>query len=211
MTWNGDSLFPLGAAYQRGQELAQEIGEHMVGRIAGYPQDHGALAQAVYLAGHGDHLEIGTLFGGSAILAARIKQDYNLAGKVVCVDPMQGYYGKPDPFTGLLPSEELFWENAGKFGVTERMELVVARSKPWPLAAERRFASALIDGDHSPDGVRHDWQRANAQTSRYVVFDNYDKSFPGVRRTVRMAGQEEAWRCVLVYGISAVFERVQAC
>ena len=44
-------------------------------------------------------------------------------------------------------------------------------------------------------------------TDRYVLFDNYDRAFEGVRAAVRIAIEEQEWRPVLIYGISALFER----
>lgn len=206
--WNHDSLFTFSEAYLLGQELAVQIGERISGRIAGYAPDHGVLAQVVHNAGDGDHLEIGTLFGGSAILAALVKEKFGLDGKVVCVDPMTGYYGKPDPVSGEMASQDMFWENVARFGLNERIELIVSDSRQAQIADRRRFSSAFIDGAHDHDNVLADWNRVKRHATRYVLFDNYDNAFAGVREVVRIANEEHDWHCVLVYGISALFERV---
>lgn len=206
--WNHDSLFPLTEAYRLGQELAVQIGERITGRIAGYAPDHGVLAQVVQNAGDGDHLEIGTLFGGSAILAALVKEHYGLNGKIVCVDPMSGYYGKPDPITGKMATQDVFYENISRFDLSSRIELIVSMSSQAGLSDRREFKSAFVDGAHDHDNVLADWNRVKQHTTRYVLFDNYDRAFEGVREVVRIANEERDWRCVLVYGISALFERV---
>lgn len=205
--WNHDSLFTFSEAYLLGQELAEQIGERVIGRIAGYPPDHGVLAQMLHNAGDGDHLEIGTLFGGSAILAALIKERYDLDGKVVCVDPMTGYYGKPDPFTGEMASQDVFYENVARFDLNDRIELIVSTSSDLTLSKRRNFASTFIDGAHDYNRVLADWNLIKWHTDRYVLFDNYDRAFPGVRAAVRIAIEEPEWRPVLIYGISALFER----
>lgn len=208
LNWNHDSLFPLSEAFVLGQRMAADIGERIIGRIAGNAPDHGVLAQMVHNAGDGDHLEIGSLFGGSAILAALVKQHYHLGGKVICIDPMTGYYGKPDPFSGLMATQELFYQNLASFGLSEQVELIVAQSNQYSLPQNKRYVSVFIDGAHDYDSVLADWNQVKQHTLRYVLFDNYDRAFEGVQAAVRIAYEERNWRCALIYGISALFERV---
>lgn len=206
MIWNHNTLIKLEDAFSLGVDLGNEISASIVGRIAGNAPDHGVLAQVIHKAGSGDHLEIGSLYGGSAILAALVKRKYKLAGKVVCIDPMTGYYGKPDPENGLLVDENIFWENMKTFGVQDRVELIVGKSQESNL--NRKFVSAFLDGDHSLDGVLGDWVLAQKLVSKFILLDNYDAHFKGVQNAFRVICQDEAWRCVLVYGISALFERI---
>ncbi|MBW8012503.1 MAG: class I SAM-dependent methyltransferase [Chloroflexi bacterium] len=205
MKWNHNAFFPLEVAYPLGVDLGSEISASIIGRIAGHAADHGVLAQVIRNAGNGDHLEIGSLFGGSAILAALVKRHYNLAGKLVCIDPMTGYYGKPDPESGIMLDETIFWENMEAFGVQDRVELIVGKSEETEVTG--KFVSAFLDGDHSEAGVLRDWDLAKGLVSKYILLDNYDAHFEGVQDAFRVISQEKGWRCVLVYGISAVFER----
>ena len=72
------AIFELKDAFRFGKEKGLDIHEQIRGRYAGQPYDWGVLAQMLLWAGHGDHLEIGTLFGGSAILSALTKIKYGL-------------------------------------------------------------------------------------------------------------------------------------
>ena len=79
------------------RRIIEEVEEGIVGRVANkhgdIPLDNlDILLKYVLLAGGGNHLEIGTLFGGSAIAVALMKDDVEQTGIIVCVDPLNGYY-----------------------------------------------------------------------------------------------------------------------
>ena len=76
------TFFRLGEAYQYGVEIHEEI-ESSIERTPLFAHDAGVLAQVIYNARHSDHVEIGTFYGGSAILAAVVKEHVNLHGKVI--------------------------------------------------------------------------------------------------------------------------------
>jgi hypothetical protein len=113
----------------------------------------------------GDHLEIGTMWGGSAILAALVKQDYGFEGKVVVIDPFcdsDGAHGHPNA--------DIFWSNAEKLGVKDRMELIQEYSHPWPLK-DRKFATALIDGNHNDPWPERDWNNVKECADVVLIHD----------------------------------------
>jgi hypothetical protein len=185
-----------------------EIYHQIEGRMCGLPHDWGILAEVIVLAGDGDHLEIGTLFGGSAILAAAIKDEFNLNGKIVCVDPLTGYYGNSvDPKSGVKVTKDRVTSNARAFGVLERLEIIPKPSHPWPLEVKRRFASAFIDGDHKEAGVLKDWEAVQAQVDRVVLFDNYDREHVDVvSAAIKIFGSySRSWIPIHLSGISLVF------
>lgn len=205
------TYFHLGEAYEFGKAIAKIIDKkfavgEMVGRACNIPHDYGLLAQAVVNAGHGDHIETGTLWGASAIVAALAKKKFNMDGVVYCVDPLDGYYGagKPDHIhTGAkTPTADLVLQN---FRVMKVLPVLVKmKSDPFPDPISFKmdsFASGFIDGDHWDNGPQRDWENVSQRTSRYIVFDNYDNQHPAIVKAVRDAG----WTLVHLSSIVAVF------
>ena len=85
-----DSLFPLDGAWVYGYKKFEYVDRWMDGWIVSNPFDVGSLAQMVKNAGNGNHLEIGTAWGGSAIMAALVKRRFGLDGQIVAFDPISG-------------------------------------------------------------------------------------------------------------------------
>jgi hypothetical protein len=196
-------------------QFAELINRDMLGRIA--MEGDNAAIMATYAAIPGDHLEIGTLHGGTAVLVALMKSALNLPGRVVCIDPLNGYYKShkgygPDNLNDtLLPvpvTPETVMNNARKFGVLDRIEIVQACSCPWPVVEGRRFTTAYIDGDHWGDYPTRDWQNCAKVTDRYIIFDNVDDRHPSVQSAVNLAISSVCWRLVELKGITAVMEKV---
>jgi len=99
------------------------------------------------------YIEIGTLWGGSAIAAALA----NPKLRITCIDPFTGYYGdKLDPYIGDAPTAEAFWENCEAAGVRDRIRLIQAKSYPFPISTRERFDVGLVDGDHSEEATIND-------------------------------------------------------
>src|SRR4030067_897051 len=101
-------------------------------------------------AGPGNHLDIGSLFGASAITAALVKKELKHSGKVYCLDP----YEPRDP--SMKPPHtpdalfnatgEALMNNAEKLGV--ELELIQKKSPPWPEELDKvLFSSAFVGGD----------------------------------------------------------------
>lgn len=196
-------------------DLIANIQKGIIGRIAYEQHNCNYLAWAIAHAGDGNHLEIGTLFGGTAILAALIKRRYHLDGMIYCIDPLDGYYTgtayacATDPVSGWPVSREVLQENLAAFGVDKQVRIIQARSQPWPeeLKSET-FASAYIDGNHWGDIPVLDWMMVKQCTTRMVVFDNHDQKHPSVLNAGKIAKSDANWRVVLEQGISLVLERV---
>lgn len=193
-------------------EIVNSVYLDIEGRMALSDSNVNILAWAVSRAGDGDHLEIGTLFGGSAIVAALVKKEQGFSGKVVCLDPLDGYYldtifaKRTDPVCGLPISRKQVEQNAKTFGV--ELEIIAKRSQPWPHELrDRKFASAYIDGDHWGDGPLLDWLNVKEQVEKIVVFDNFDDQHPDVQRAVRLAQADPEWKTIFQGGISCVMER----
>jgi len=108
-------------------------------------------------------VEIGCLWGGSAILAAMANPDL----RICTVDPFDKYYDDDLCVETVL-------ENFVRFGVAHRISIVKAKSHPWPFPASVRFDAALIDGSHTVQDVKADWENVWASTDRFVLFHDYD-------------------------------------
>ncbi len=165
----------------------------------------------------GNHLEIGTLFGGSAIAVALAKKQYNQPGMVVCVDPLNGYYQDriPNPSmidgpSGVTVTPETLFDNIETFGVGDRVLVLRSKSEAIANLVDMKFTTAYIDGDHWGDAPLNDWSRVKDIVSRYVLFDNNDETHEGVILACAMAMTEPDWRCVYQEGISFVVERLVA-
>jgi hypothetical protein len=168
----------------------------MIGRIAGDVEDH---VLNYYMVHHSSrqceavnaaHAEIGILFGGGLLMMLQALRSADSRHMALAIDPLDGYYGQNlDPFSGLPISSENVEENIRRLGFEmDRVHLLKLRSEsPEALAAASRFslASLWIDGDHSYEGVKRDWQNYSplVMPGGYVLFDNYhDGYYPGVDR-----------------------------
>jgi hypothetical protein len=198
------------------QALIDKVNQRIYGRMCDEQHNCNYLAWAIAQAGPGDHLEIGTLHGGSAILAVLVKNQFGLAGNVVCVDPLDGYYiGTPfehpvDWVSNIPVTPETLAGNISAFGLDQRISWVQAKSIPWPEElGGHTFASAYIDGDHWGEAPLADWLNVRHRVGRMIVFDNVDMAaHPAVCAAVAQAKNDPQWKCVLERGITAVFERV---
>jgi glycosyltransferase involved in cell wall biosynthesis len=127
-----------------------------------------------------DSIEIGTLFGGSCLAKLFAMQDIGVSGKIICIDPMSGYYGQQlDPIAGIAVTKKVLLDNLTRFGFSkESVELREVKSNN-PRAIEglkeQFYATLLIDGDHSYNGVRYDWENYSRFVSDngIVLFDDY--------------------------------------
>ncbi len=153
-----------------------DVKSRITGRIA-CDQPAAVLLQETVARVGGDYIEIGTLFGGTAILAAMMG-----VGKVYAIDPVDGYYnpGQVDKTTMLVPSVAIFEENMRRFGV--EVTLFPHKHPPWPDAIKNnRFGIGFIDGDHGLRGAQLDY-RALRSRCECIIFDNVEK--PAVQTVV---------------------------
>ena len=201
-------LFPTGEVYEVATRFAKTIIGGIEGRAIFDPHDAGILAQAVLNAKHGDHVEIGTFYGASAILVALVKKAFGMHGKVYCVDPLEVRSDvAPDASTGIMATQAIVMSNAEKFSVADRIVLVPNYSKPWPIDENKTFASGYIDGDHWNGFPLWDWQQLSKRVTYSIVFDDYAWGKTEVIDAVHVAMQDPNWICVHISGVQAVFRR----
>ena len=153
------------------------------GRLATTVQDallRILLAQSI----PGEHLsilEIGTLFGVNlAVLHETCRGRFpNI--QLTAIDPLEGYYDKSvdDILTGIPVSREIFEHNMRRMDVPKtNVTLIQALSttkSALKKASARKYHSLIIDGDHSYEGVKFDFEHycQLVEPGGYIVFDDY--------------------------------------
>lgn len=203
------TLFALDQAYDYGVKVGEKLKKEIKGRACGKPHDYGIVAQTVFYAGDGNYAETGTLFGASALVAALTKRKFNLSGDVYCIDPLDGYYGKgKTDMSGILPTPAVVMENARRYGVESKIKCVAKKSVPYPKELDGIiFSCSYIDGDHWKDIPTLDWVNLSKVTSKFILFDNYDKVHPSVVQAAEFAVADPEWRVAHVSSISFVLQR----
>lgn len=154
------------------------------------------LLSMVATAGDGDHIDIGALYGASAIGAALIKKELGLEGQVYCIDPYDQetrdalVHGNPN--TPVSATAEELMANAEFFGV--ELKLTQQNSHPWPEELKDNvFASAYIDGSHLGDDPKNDFLNLRGRTTGYIGTDNYEEEYPDVVSSMVFAMDTEDW------------------
>jgi len=143
------------------------------GRVCLRPAEGRLLAG--YVSGAiGDHMEIGTLWGGSAIIAALAKKSAGRNETVITIDPMDTeYWVRCDPSTSLTPTMEQVIANFQYFDVLDQIQLIRGSSRSWPFPLTKQFGSAFVDGDHRAEAVKQDFLLVQ-QIAPLLMFHDYN-------------------------------------
>lgn len=202
------SFFPLSSdQFQFGLSIYKDVDEKIIGRSILEGHDAGALCQMAALSRHGDHIEIGSLFGGSAIIVALMKKEFRYHGNIVCVDPLDA---RPnvinDTAIDYMPSVELLMDNASMFGVADMIEICPKYSKPWPLG-HRKFATGYIDGDHWNGNPMHDVKQLMDCVSLAIMLDDYCYGKPEVVDAAIYCASSPQWIPIHIWGRSFVLRK----
>jgi len=151
------------------------------------------------------HVEVGCLWGGTAILAA-------LAGavQIYSIDAMEGGFWSYEGAhyeNGLTMKAVI--DNFREFGVSSKITLVKAPSSPFPILGLRPD-TFFIDGDHKYPGCLADWNTAREITKSKILFHDYNNPRnPGVGQVVkRHAFHDQEWCLKLIVDTMALFGRV---
>lgn len=112
-----------------------------------------------------DVLEIGSWLGRSTIALA------STAHSVMAVDWHHG-----DFYAGEKDTETEFRENIARYGLAERIEVVVAKIEDVDLG-DRLFDGIFIDAAHDADSVRAHWQIAleHIQPDGWIAVHDYGR------------------------------------
>jgi hypothetical protein len=197
------------------RKIIQHVNRNIIGRIANTAGDVeldnlDILMKYVYLSAGGNYLEIGTLFGGSAIAVALLKKELGQTGIVICVDPLDGYYpqyakrtDKIDGVSGKAVTPKVLFKNIDLFDVGDRILVMKAYSQLMP-DLDIKFSVSYIDGDHKNGMPLQDWLKVKDITTRYVVFDNWGDQHPDVQIACKEANADPEWKCIYNKGITYV-------
>jgi hypothetical protein len=196
-------------------DLLKDIHKRIYGRVADEYNNIQYLMETVRDAGDGNYLEIGVLFGGTMVAAALTKKAYDLGGKCVGVDPLDGFYrikfkrnNDVDAVTKKPVSPESVRKNFKIFDVEDICEIYQAYSYPLPdEVASETFAVTFIDGDHWGDVPLKDWNSVKDITTKFVIFDNYDKKHPEVMQACHIAENDPSWERYFQQGITFIVKR----
>lgn len=124
---------------------------HRCGIFAPHTQTHDAELACIarHAKGHTLALEIGTYMGASAcVIAASLAP----GGRLFCVDPWVPRRGRENPCLSICRRE------LTRKGLLDLVEFVRAESRRAEEILPRAFDFAFIDGDHSLDGIKTDWE-----------------------------------------------------
>ncbi len=166
------------------------------------------------MAGDGDHVDIGSLYGASAIGVALMKKETGQEGDVYCIDPYDNE--KRDqtvhaagPIEGeVSASAEALLANAEHFEV--ELKLLQTVSDPWPEELkDNTFVSAYIDGDHVGDSPIKDFENLRGRVTGYIGTDNYEEEYPDVVKSMLYAMDSEDWFLLYKNLIFVAIRRIQ--
>lgn len=128
-------------------------------------------------------LEVGFGRGFSAFCAARAFYDSGVDGHVISIEPNldEKFLGA---LTQIFPKE---W--------TKSIEIMKGTSKDVLPHLNEKIQLCLIDGDHSYEGTKLDWELTKDKFTHFMIFDDYhlsSKNDPGIQ--CRLAIDEIDWK-----------------
>lgn len=206
--------------------------EHtMIGRIAGNIQNYVlnylvryyATKQLASSHPRPAHAEIGVLFGGSLLLTQIAIQQAEARVANIGVDPLDGYYmnqtrQKVDKSTSLPVDSETVEQNVQRLDLTrDTIHLFCSASTDTDTirrVGEYDLLSLFIDGDHSYEGVKHDWEKYApfVVDGGFVLFDNYhDPVWPQITEFVdsELLSQTGEWAVQSSFDRSILLRRTE--
>lgn len=201
-------------------DIITDVYNNIEGRLCELGGSNTHIAHCIIDAEGGDFLEFGSLFGGSAIIAALIMKEYNLPGHVYAVDPFNGYYrdtkndagkavgGELDCVTHLPVTVKTARKNARAFGVADRITFIQAFSYPLPNELTgKTFSVSFIDGDHWNLGPTLDWLSVKDITTKFVILDNNDGRV-AIKAACEIARTTKGWEEYVKKGITYIVRRI---
>ncbi len=165
----------------------------------------------------GDHLEIGSFYGASAIVAVLAKRKAGQPGNVYCVDPF-GYDRQEDVAIKNMKMTQSqgddivnqFHANLKMFGVKDRVTLIQKPSYPWPDELRgMRFDSVLIDGWHYDETPLQDARNAVLVADKYIILDDVTKRYQSIRDAYDFILSTGEWSEIYRSKNAVTFQKVE--
>lgn len=162
----------------------------------------------------GNHLEIGSLWGGSALVAAMARRENGKHGVVYCVDPMIPELYEPcSKRAGNLTPErmaimpEVFAENMKLFGVEDRVVHIRKKSQPFPEELEHiTFSTAYLDGWHYGNTPRDDVRELSERVDDFIIINaSCHEYYPSIEKAFRFMVNNKKWILRFYDGRCSVF------
>ena len=174
-------------------EITSKVVDEVLRTLIGWPGARGRSLRTVgglvaEFGGDGNHVEIGSLFGASALVACMIKIELKSPGTVYCIDPMifdEHEYcvridGNESQKILLRHHHQIFIDNTRWAG--SRINLIKKRSYPWPLSKDQRFSTAFVDGWHYDDGPMNDVKTLVDVVDNAILLDDVTENYPDIYR-----------------------------
>lgn len=120
-------------------------------------------------------LEIGFGRGYSTLCAAKAFKDIGVNGKIVTIDPNFDFQ-----FLNQIKNGNVFpasWFDGINFAQGTSREIL-------PSLQNEKFDFVYIDGDHSYEGTKFDWEHTKNLFNKFLLFDDYhekSKDDPGIQ------------------------------
>ena len=179
--------------------LYDHISKNITGHIALISRLEAKVLER-YTAREGDHVEIGCLWGATAILAALAKKEAKVEGHVYTIDKMSGGYWQTGDkgYYNRVPTKKTVMQNFERTGTLHDITLIEALSDPWPLPETVKPTTVLIDGSHTYEGCKQDWLNVKKLSPEFVMFHDYGSGrHPGVQKAVdEILKNDPEWKMV---------------
>jgi cephalosporin hydroxylase len=174
---------------------AIDIERGCIGRLATTVQDAVARQLVAESLQHENSiciLEIGALYGISLAILYNHMISRCSKVKIICLDPFDGYYGQAfDAQLNQPVNDRTFLRNMELSRVPESNFQVIKKYSTDPKAisvsSTLNFNLLIIDGDHSYEGVKFDFDNyfPHLLPGGFVIFDDYNaKEWPGVQKFI---------------------------
>ena len=164
--------------------------------IANWPEDcgrpmlgakGGAMLMKYVAETSGDYIEIGSAFGGSAVMAGTAMGER--AGNIYCIDNFISL-NELDRIDVVLHS---FWNVIYSFGLQQRVIAFNQSHPPFPTAIHHhKFSVGFIDGNHLGISPMVDFMGLDSRVTDYLLFDNAEQY--GVKEAIASAIKGGNWK-----------------
>lgn len=193
------------------------VREKMYGWWGGSGHCSAVLGATVNMNKTSNHLEIGTLFGATAIYAALIMQNNNSDGMVYTIDPCLLELHEPCSRRAgnLNPSlvkhqAEIIQENIKLFGLEDRIFFINKSSHPLPKEVRRqRFETCFIDGDHQNGTPIIDVKNCIELGIPTIVLDDTHYRYPQVIEAMQYIIEQPGWTQGYSFNSTSMFYKTE--